>query len=177
MITSTNKLFQSHGSGSFIKEDFEQVGEHVIFEPGILVFYPEHIRIGENVYIGHRTILKGYYKNEMIIGDNTWIGQDCFFHSAGGIRIGRAVGIGPSVKILTSFHKDNVREMPILFHSLDFKEVVIRDGADIGIGSVILPGVMIGTGAIIGAGSVVTKDVPDYAVAAGVPAKVIRYRE
>jgi acetyltransferase-like isoleucine patch superfamily enzyme len=57
-----------------------------------------------------------------------------------------------------------------------FKEgrVVIKDGAHIGIGAIIMPGVTIGEGAIIGAGSVVTHDIPPYCVAVGSPAKVIR---
>jgi acetyltransferase-like isoleucine patch superfamily enzyme len=52
--------------------------------------------------------------------------------------------------------------------------VVIKDGAHIGIGAIIMPGVTIGEGAIIGAGSVVTHDIPPYCVAVGTPAKVIR---
>ena len=57
-----------------------------------------------------------------------------------------------------------------------FKEgkVIIKDGAHIGIGSIIMPGVTIGKGAVIGAGAVVTKDIPDYCLAVGVPAKVIK---
>jgi acetyltransferase-like isoleucine patch superfamily enzyme len=57
-----------------------------------------------------------------------------------------------------------------------FKEgkVIIKDGAHIGIGAIIMPGVTIGKGAIIGAGSVVTKDIPDYSIALGSPAKVIK---
>lgn len=55
-------------------------------------------------------------------------------------------------------------------------EVKIKNDVWIGANSVIMPGVIIGNGAIIGAGAVVTKDVPDYAIVAGVPAKVIRYR-
>ena len=54
------------------------------------------------------------------------------------------------------------------------KPVHIMKGANIGVRSIIMPGVTIGRGAIIGAGSVVTKDIPDYSIAAGVPAKVIR---
>ena len=57
---------------------------------------------------------------------------------------------------------------------LKYTPIVIEDGAHIGIGSIIMPGVTIGKGAVIGAGSVVTKDIPPYCVAVGVPAKVIR---
>jgi|ADurb_Gel_01_Slu_FD_contig_81_291860_length_2515_multi_2_in_0_out_0_3 acetyltransferase-like isoleucine patch superfamily enzyme len=71
---------------------------------------------------------------------------------------------------LSNYHVgDWIGDMP--FSSAD---ITIKEGAHIGIGSIIMPGVTIGRGAIIGAGSVVTKDVPDYCVAVGVPAKVIR---
>ena len=58
------------------------LGVDCVFEAGVLVFHPENIRLGRNVYVGHQAILKGYYRNEMVIGDETWIGQQCFFHFA-----------------------------------------------------------------------------------------------
>jgi acetyltransferase-like isoleucine patch superfamily enzyme len=168
--------YKSHGDGTFTDTSFKLFGVNVIIESGVLVFHPENISIGNNVYIGHNTILKGYYKNEFNIGDDTWIGQNCFFHSAGGIKIGRAVGIGPMVKILTSQHDAADTEIPVLFNPLKFAPVLIHDGADIGVGSIILPGITIGEGAIVGAGSVITKDVEPYSVVAGSPAKLIKMR-
>lgn len=176
MKISRYKKYQSHGDGQFDRDDFKSLGANVIIEQGVLVFHPENITIGNNVYIGHNTILKGYYKNEMFIGDNTWIGQGCFFHSAGGILIGEAVGIGPMVKILTSSHSEGESSKPVMSGELEFKAVRIEDGCDIGIGSVILPGISVGEGSIIGASSVVTKDVPSYCVVAGVPAQILRNR-
>ncbi|MDZ4844373.1 MAG: acyltransferase [Chitinophagales bacterium] len=175
-MENTIKQNQSHGTGIFSFKDFKLLGSNVIFENGVLVFHPETIEIENNVYVGHQTILKGYYKSSMFIGENTWIGQQCFFHSAGGIRIGKSVGIGPKVSILTSQHKPESLETPVLFSPLEFQEVVIGDGADIGIGVILLPGVRIGKGTIIGAGAVVNTDVPANEVWAGVPAKKIRNR-
>ena len=167
----------SHGNGYFKNSEFKRIATNVVFENNVLVFHPETISIESNVYVGHNTILKGYHKNEMIIGQNTWIGQNCFFHSAGGLRIGSYVGIGPHVKIITSTHDDKDISRPVLCNELRFDPVCIEDGSDIGIGSIILPGCKIGTNAIIGAGSVVTGDIPSYAVAAGVPARIMRYRK
>jgi len=171
-----SKDYHSHGSGAFELTDFRSIGRNVNIERGVLVFNPGNIALGNNVYIGHNTILKGYHKNEMVIGNDTWIGQICYFHSAGGIEIGRAVGIGPGVKILTSVHGDGPIDRPIIFNELDLRKVVIEDGCDIGIGAIILPGVRIGEGAIVGAGAIVNRDVEAYSVVVGNPAKLIRKR-
>lgn len=147
-----------------------------MFEPEVLIFHPENVHLGRAVYVGHRAILKGYHDGVMRIGDGTWIGQQCFFHSAGGITLGRDVGIGPAVKILTSTHTEAGRAVPILRAPIERAPVVIEDDADVGVGAIILPGVRIGRGAQVGAGAVVTEDVPDYAIVVGVPAKVLRFR-
>ncbi len=167
---------KSHGTGEFSPEQFAHLGQGVVFETGVLVFHPENIEIGDNVYVGHYTILKGYYKNKMCIGSGTWIGQQCFFHSAGGLTIGRNVGIGPGVKIITSMHDLSDRDRPILHSPINFAPVIIEDGADIGVGAILLPGVTVGRGAQVAAGAVVTSDVPPYAIVGGVPARLLRMR-
>ena len=167
----------SHGSGKFSLSQFAKLGQGVVFENGVLVFHPENIEIGDNVYIGHYTILKGYYKNKMIIGNGTWIGQQSFFHSAGGIEIGCNVGIGPGVKILTSSHTlDNVHS-PILHNPVEFAPVKIGDDSEIGVGAIILPGVTIGIGVQVGAGAVVARSVSDYAIVVSMQAKTLRSRK
>lgn len=170
-------MARSHGSGDFAPEQLARLGQRVIFEAGVLVFHPENIEIGDDVYVGHQAILKGYYRNRMIIGEGTWIGQQCFLHSGGGISIGRQVGIGPGVKIVTSAHRLDQLDKPILHSEIDFAPVVVGDGADIGVGAVLLPGVVVGAFAQVGAGAVVAENVPDYAVVAGVPARLIRMRK
>jgi acetyltransferase-like isoleucine patch superfamily enzyme len=167
---------RTHGTGVFRREDLASCGEDCVFEGEVLVFHPENVHLGKNVYVGHRTILKGYYKNEMRIGDETWIGQMCFFHSAGGITIGERVGIGPGVMILTSTHAERGRSTPILLSDLEFGPVVIEDEVNIGVGAILLPGVRIGRGAQVGAGAVVTKDVEPYAVVTGSPARLLHMR-
>ena len=112
----------------------------------------------------------------MSIGDGTWIGQQCFLHAAGDITIEEDVGIGPGVKILTSYHREPGRELPIMAGENEFAPVILERGCDIGVGAIILPGVRIGRGAQVGAGAVVTRDVPAYAISAGVPARVLRER-
>ncbi|MEM7136910.1 MAG: acyltransferase [Myxococcota bacterium] len=167
---------RSHGDGTFRVEDLGRCGPDCVLEAGVLVFHPQNVELGSNVYVGHQAILKGYHQNKMRIGDETWIGQQAFLHSAGGISIGTSVGIGPGVKIITSFHREAGRDVPILHAPIDFAPVVIEDDSDLGTGAIVLPGVTIGRGAQIGAGAVVTTDVPAYAVAVGVPARVTKGR-
>ena len=175
-MTREIQPFKSHGSGQLDLGRFAAIGSNVIFEPGVLVFHPETIRLGSNIYIGHATILKGYFKNELTIGNDSWIGQQGFFHSAGGLQIGNRVGIGPGVKIITSYHKEEDPSIPILYSDLEFAEVIVEDDCDIGLGAIILPGVRIGRGSQVGAGAVVAKDVQPFAVVAGVPARLLRRR-
>ncbi len=166
---------KSHGTGK-PPWNFKHLGEGTVIEDECLVFHPETISLASNVYVGHQTILKGYFKNEMIIGSGTWIGQQCLFHSAGGITIGKNVGIGPCVRILTSTHKDQNPHEPIIRQEISFRPVVIEDDCDIGLGTILLPGVTVGRGVQIGAGAVVTRDLPAYTVVVGVPARVVRSR-
>jgi acetyltransferase-like isoleucine patch superfamily enzyme len=86
------------------------------------------------------------------------------------------VGWGPGAKVLGSEHTGDPVDVPIIATGLLIKPVVIGYGADIGTNATILPGVRVGANAIIGAGAVVNHDVPDYAIAAGVPARVLRSR-
>lgn len=183
---------RSHGSGLFERHQLGCCPDSVVLEPGVLIFHPENVFLGAEVYVGHQAILKGYYKNQLRVGAGTWIGQGCFFHAAGGIEIGEIVGIGPKVSILTSVHEEpgpegsdappdapagppNLR--PIMSGALRFAPVRLLGGCDIGVGAILLPGVTVGRGAQVGAGAVVTRDVPDYAVVAGNPARLLRMRQ
>ncbi len=166
----------SCGDGDFGLSDLASVGENVVVEKGALILKPECVRIGSNVYIGHYAILRGYDRGELVIGDDTWIGQFCYFNSAGGIEIGSRVGIGPGVKIMSSRHGEEGRKVPVLLCDLEFARVTIESDCDLGLGSIILPGVTVGRGSQVGAGAVVTRNVEPYAIVAGVPARKIGER-
>lgn len=168
---------RSHGTGQFTRAQLKRCPDSVVLEPGALVFHPEHVSLDEDVYVGHYAILKGYYKSELVIGAASWIGQAAFLHAAGGITVGKRVGIGPQVSILSSAHADPGRGRPIMDGAIELAPVVLGDGCDLGVGSIILPGVTVGEGAQIGAGAVVTRDVPAFAVVAGNPARLLRMRE
>ena len=67
---------RSHGSGEFRPDQFAELGPDCVFEAGVLVFHPENIALGRNVYVGHYSILKGYYKNRLEIGDESEAGAE-----------------------------------------------------------------------------------------------------
>ncbi len=167
---------RSHGSGLFTRAELARCPESVVLEPGVLIFHPENVLLDEDVYVGHYAILKGYFRNQLVVGAGSWIGQAAFLHAAGGITVGKRVGIAPQASILTSVHKDPGRDRPIMDGEIEARAVVLEDGCDIGVGAVILPGITIGNGAQVGAGAVVTHDVPPFAVVAGNPARLLRHR-
>lgn len=142
----------------------------------------QHVRIFRpvNVSLGRMAVLRPYvflkaWKGRLTIGERTVLGEYTLVDVAGSVDIGSDVLIAPFCKIIDSNHAVD-SEGPISAQGHDISAVVIQDDAWIGAGAAILAGVTVGKGAVVGAGAVVTKDVPPYAVAAGVPAKVIRFR-
>lgn len=115
------------------------------------------------------------FNPELSIGDNSGVGMDC--ELSGRIVIGNDVMMGPHCIMRTYSHAHDRLDIPMNQQGFE-PERVMHIGDDVWIGTsvIILPGVNIGSHCIIGAGSVVTKDVPDYAIVGGVPAKIIRMR-
>jgi maltose O-acetyltransferase len=114
--------------------------------------------------------------NGIEIGDNSGVGVRCSIR--GPLTIGSNVMMGPEVVIITSNHNFSRVDIPMNIQgSLPQEKVIIGNDVWIGTRVIILPGVRIGNGVIIGAGSIVTKDVPDYAIVAGNPARIIRFRK
>ncbi|MGH7898002.1 MAG: acyltransferase [Candidatus Binatia bacterium] len=113
------------------------------------------------------------YEGSIRIGDHCEVGPNCYLLGAGGIEIGNCVRMGAATMIFSSGEDYSMEhaEKPRAVHW--FKKVTIKDFANIGSGTIIVPGVTIGVAAVIGAGAVVTHDVPDYKIVAGAPAKVI----
>ena len=104
------------------------------------------------------------------IGKNVFFNTGCSFQDRGGITIGDGSQIGMNVTIATLNHGLSLETRNITSPS----PVAIGENVWIGSNATILPGVMIGNNSVVGAGAVVTKDVPENTVVAGVPAKVIQ---
>ena len=111
------------------------------------------------------------YGKNIKVGKNVFINSGCCFQDQGGIEIGNGALIGQQVVIATLNHDLDPEKRGNMFPA----PVKIGNKVWIGAHATILPGVTIGEGAVVGAGAVVTKDVPPYAVVAGVPAKIIKF--
>ena len=126
-----------------------------------------HGQVGENTLIFGQ--LTAVLPKNVTIGSGCTIMDGCVMMGAGGITIENNVLIGAQVKLISNNH--DIYDRPVL----TVKPVLIKEGAWIGAGVSILPGVTVGKYAVVGTNSVVTKDIPDYAVAVGIPAKIIKY--
>jgi acetyltransferase-like isoleucine patch superfamily enzyme/GT2 family glycosyltransferase len=130
--------------------------------------YVMRMKIGEGSSIHMRVFIN---RNNIKIGSSSSINRNCYLDGRGGLSIGDNVSISPDVKFITADHD---------IDSVDFKyrerSIIINDYVWIGTGAIILPGVKIGKGAVVAAGSLVNKDVSEYEVVGGVPAKKIKDR-
>lgn len=131
--------------------------------------YCSHIRIGRETSIALYTEIRAPRK--IVIGENCAINQRCYLDGRGKLIIGNNVNIGRCVSIYTASHDYNNSKFPMIT-----KPVQIGNDVWIASHAIVLPGVGIGKGAVIAAGAVVTKDVEEFSVVAGNPAKEVRKR-
>ncbi len=123
-------------------------------------------RIGEGSYVA--APLAGAALDRVRIGKNVYVNTNALMMARGGITIEDDVQIAANAQLISNNHDVYDRQV------LTCKPVLIKEGAWIGAGASIMPGVCVGKYAVVGAMSVVTKDVPDYAVVVGSPAKVVK---
>jgi acetyltransferase-like isoleucine patch superfamily enzyme len=145
---------------------------------------PRDIHLEEGVYVGpynavHVTNHRQTDRvSRLFVGKRTYIGEHNNIRASGGvITIGADCLISQQVSLIVAYHKTD-RKAPMNSQGWASKgNIVIEDDVWIGCSSQVLSGVTIGRGAIVGAGSLVNKSVPPYAIVAGTPARIIKYRE
>jgi acetyltransferase-like isoleucine patch superfamily enzyme len=150
---------------------------------GLLSAIRKNVTTGKNIHVGSGSVIEAPFCLE--IGDNVYIGKYCTIECDG--YIGNNVLIANNVGLIGRYDHDfsmvgvPVRQSPWI-GNLEYEgqgkglKIDIEDDVWIGYGSIILTGIRIGKGSIIAAGSVVNQDIPPYAIAAGNPARVKKYR-
>jgi len=179
---------------------FRTAGRGVIYGRGLVLRHPGKISIGERVSIDDDVLLDASGAGEkgislgdgvivsrscvlqgktgpLTIGNRADIGCNCIFSSVSGIEIGQSTLIAGHCYIGGGRYRSDLLEIPMMDQGM-YSEgpVILGDDVWLGAGVIVLDGVRIGRGSIIGAGSVVTKEIPEYSVAVGVPARVIGTR-
>jgi acetyltransferase-like isoleucine patch superfamily enzyme len=157
-----------------------QLGAHVFIDERVVLFQREGggpIQTGERVYIYRDTIIETGYGGSLTIGAKASIHPRCQINAYKvPVRIGAGVMMAPNCALYPYDHGvapgKAIIEQPLASKG----GIVIDDEAWLGVGVIVLGGVRIGKGAVVAAGSVVTQDVPDGAIAAGVPARVVKMR-
>jgi maltose O-acetyltransferase len=152
LVARFNALADEHpaSGGAVLRGLLGEVGEGVVVMPSFRCDYGYNIAIGRSTFVNY----------------------DCVFLDPARITIGVDVQIGPAVQIYTAGHPVDPDERR---SGAEFgRPVAIGDGAWIGGGSIVCPGVTIGANTVVGAGSVVTRDLPPNVIAVGNPCRVLR---
>lgn len=134
------------------------------------------ITVGDNVIVSRNCVIQSKTA-AVTIGNNTDIGCNTIISSNGGIFIGESVLIAGNCYIGGGRYVTERLDLPMMKQGVYTKgAVTIGDDVWLGAGAIVLDGIRIGKGCVVGAGAVVTKDLPDYTVAIGVPARGVRQR-
>lgn len=143
---------------------------------GCVITAPGRIDVGEKTIISRNCCLFAHNDGSIKLGDEVAINIGAILGASemGEIVLGNNVLVGFNVVMRTSNHSCIKRDTPIKKQGHKTGKITIEDDVWIGSNAVILPNVTIGKGAIIGAGAIVNKSIPSYALAGGVPAKVLK---
>ncbi len=176
-----------------------KMGSNCFIEEGVRLRIPQKIFLGDRVFIGKNCDLDvEYLDSEIRIGDDVHISRDTvilagvgqtiinervsigagsFIYGSSGVEIGKDSLLADHVRVMAGSHRYKDASKLIRLQGACAKKTTIGQDVWLGSSAIVLGGVTVGDGAVVGAGAVVTKDMPSYSIAGGVPAKVIGKRE
>ena len=181
-FVSLHRYFGRAGTKAFsllAAGGFASFGRRTVLQRPIRLQGERWISIGADVFVGASSwlqVLEGADgPGRLEIGDGCDLTGNCVLSAAASVRLGRHVLLARNVYVSDHTHAHHDISRPVMHQGVtNVAPVEICDGAWLGQNAVVCPGVRIGRGAVIGANSVVLDDVPDYAVAVGAPARVVR---
>jgi acetyltransferase-like isoleucine patch superfamily enzyme len=159
---------------------FAEFGARTVLDPPVDVRGASRIALGSQIWIGPGSWLYAMPDEDgsdplLVLEDGVRISGGCVLSAVSSVRLGRDVLLARNVYVSDHSHAYTDLSRPVREQGVaGVRAVSIGDGAWLGQGVVVCPGVSIGRGSVIGAGSVVLEDVPDYSVAVGAPARVVR---
>jgi acetyltransferase-like isoleucine patch superfamily enzyme len=159
-----------------------RVGRNVVFGANVTIRHPHKIQIGDNVVIDDQCCLdaKGTDNSGIVIGEGVFVGRNtilsCKNGSASRVRIGKNILMAAYTYLVGGDHLYDRVDIPVLEQGRTARGIDVDDNVWLGTHVVVTDGSRIGRDAIIGAGAVVVGDIPEFAIATGIPAKVIRDR-
>lgn len=161
-----------------IRGRFRRFGAGSVFEPFCALNHPSMVEVGAGVHVREHAWINCIPREDgepaLVIGDGCYIGRFVHINAFREVRIESDVMIADRVYIADTDHHYKDPETPIMRQGDQVKGPVrLKKGCWIGTGAVILPGVTVGRNAVVGPNSVLHKDVPDYGMAYGNPAKVV----
>jgi acetyltransferase-like isoleucine patch superfamily enzyme len=177
MASSISRQLRRYAVPSF------SVSAYHFFRSRALISWSARVQFSRNISFGKRTVVKPFAVIQssggaVSFGLEAISSFDHFSTGEGDIVVGDYVRFAPNCTIVGGTKQVSDRSKLIVDQpEVHPNGVVIGDDVLVGAGSVILPATKIGRGAVIGAGSIVNGDIPEYAIVAGAPAKVIGYRE
>jgi acetyltransferase-like isoleucine patch superfamily enzyme len=171
------------GRSCLIEEDVRfQIPQRIFFGSRVFVGQysyldgqTSHLRLGDDVHLARFCTLRAG-EGGIVVQDGAGINMRCFLDGNGGLEIGANTLLSPGVQVITGNHVSDDPAVPIRFQGTSYGKVSIGEDCWLGTNVVVLPGVTIGKGSVVGAGAVVTRDVPEYCVALGLPARVVGHR-
>lgn len=176
MIIKSKGLLLIGSNLRLIKPSAISLSKNVWIWNNVTLFAYGRIYMGDNCIIRDNVMIWSG-KDGIKIGDNVSISAGSFLSGTGGkIEIGNNVMLADSVKLYTMGHGYSSKKIPMRDQPGTVGDITIGDDVWIGANVVVLPNVRIKKGSIIGANAVVTKDVEEYSIVGGVPAKLIRHR-
>jgi acetyltransferase-like isoleucine patch superfamily enzyme len=199
LMSGLPTVFGSVLRGRVYRSVLGGIGQGCFIEPRVRWQVPRRVFLGQRVMIGEGCFIDAHSSSGRIeLKDDVWLSRDCYliawrgaeimvepsayighrclFYGHGGIHVGRDVLLANDVQLICGNHTFARRDLPIRAQPTEERPIVIGDDVWLGASAIVLGGVTVGKGSVVAAGAVVTRSLPPYSIARGVPAEMVGTR-